>query len=297
MNNVKLVGVADIIPERAERAAREFNCTPYTDFRELLPQVDAVSIAVPTTIHYQVTREVLSRGIHTLLEKPITTTLEEADELIELTKKNHVILQIGHIERFNAAVLKLRSLVTEPKFIEIHRLAPFTTRGSDVSVVLDLMIHDLDIISTLVPGKITSIDAVGVPVLTKNEDIANARIRFDSGCVANVTASRIALDRMRKIRIFQPATYISLDYLSQEISLYRHDRNIPFNPDNPMEGIQHQLLTFEDAEEPLHTELRSFIEAVHTGSEPIVTGEDGRNALKVVLDITAQIRNGSTQPK
>jgi len=286
---VELVGVADTDKQRARDVAAEFDVRGFQDFKELVPLVDALSISVPTKKHFEITEHCLTNKKHVLLEKPIATTLEEADRLILLSEQHGVTFQIGHSERFNAAVQTLRDRIDKPMFIESHRLAPFTVRGCDVNVVLDLMIHDLDIILSLLGSPVERIiDAVGVPLVSKYEDIANARLLFKNGCVANVTASRMSAEPMRKIRVFQPYTYFSLDYAAQEIQCYRLKEG-PIDWENPQALIYDEINI--EREEPLEREITSFTESVLTGSSPIVSGVDGREALDVATRIIEAIRS------
>jgi predicted dehydrogenase len=291
---VRLTSVADVDERRANDVASEFGVKSFRDYRMLEPLVDAVSVAVPTSAHFEVTRFFLERKKHVLLEKPIATTVEEADELIRLSEQNGVTLQIGHSERFNAAVQTLRQRLHRPMFIESHRLAPFSPRGCDVNVVLDLMIHDLDIILSLLKSPVEKIlDAVGVPLISESEDIANARLLFKNGCVANVTASRISADPMRKIRIFQPYTYFSLDYAAQEIKCYRLNKQA-----GGVEDILQALIIDEikvDKEEPLRKELKAFVTSVLQKQAPAVTGYEAREALEVACRIVEAIRSRTYQ--
>ncbi|RJP74522.1 MAG: gfo/Idh/MocA family oxidoreductase [Candidatus Abyssobacteria bacterium SURF_17] len=287
--NVKLVGVADIDRQRADEVAAEFGAKAFEDYRELAQLVDAMSVAVPTSKHFEVTSHLLKEKKHVLLEKPIATTLDEADELIRLSESSGVMLQIGHLERFNAAVRSLRDRLNKPMFIESHRLAPFTPRGCDVDVVLDLMIHDLDIILNILNSPVERVvDAVGVPLVSEHEDIANARLLFRNGCVANVTASRISAEPMRKIRIFQPYTYFSLDYAAQQITCY-HLKKGPIDWTNPETLIIDSIPVEKD--EPLKREIAAFAESVMSGRCPVVTGREARDALEVATRIIEVIRS------
>jgi len=224
MNDVELIGVADENRERADDIANKYETRPFYNYRELFDRVEAVSIAAPTTLHYQIALDFISRNIDVLIEKPITTTIDQADSLINEAEKNGVLVQAGHVERFNKAFSAMKKYVTNPRFIESHRMGPYVGRGIDVDVVLDLMIHDIDIILSLVKSKLNDIRAIGVPVLTNHIDIANARLEFDNGCIANVTASRVSKDKMRKIRIFQPDTYVSIDYGRQSMAVFSRGR-------------------------------------------------------------------------
>lgn len=278
----ELVAVADQHMENAERVAAECNTRAVNDYRELFGQVDAVSIVVPTQMHYQVARDCLEQGIHVLLEKPMTVTVAEADELITLAKARQLVLQIGHLERFNSAVLALKPVLTTPQFIESHRLAAFNPRGADVNVVLDLMIHDIDIIQNLVQSPIRQIDANGVSVLTHEQDIVNARITFESGCVANVTASRVSMKPQRKMRIFQPDAYISIDFQDKVLSVHRKGKKELF-PGIPEITSEESIFENSDA---ILAEVTAFIEAINGKTAPIVTGEDGRQALATAIRIS-----------
>jgi len=278
MAGVRLVGVVDPVAERAATVARETHCTVFPDIDRLGKEVKAVSVVVPTVLHHEIALRCLDAGLDVLLEKPMTTTLEQADVLIEAAARRQVVLQIGHLERFNGAVLAVEPFLTTPRFIESHRLGPFMERGTDVDVVLDLMIHDIDMVLSLVRSPVEEIRAVGVPVLSSQVDIANARIEFASGCAANVTASRVSKDKMRKIRVFQPDTYISIDYQKQDAVVYRRS----------MEGGQPKIV-FEplriEKEEPLKTQLAAFVDCVATRQPPLVSGREGREALRVALDV------------
>jgi len=286
MEGVELVGVADTDSQRLREVTSQFKTTPFPDYRELFGKVDAVSVAVPTTFHYQIAKEFLDRGVDVLVEKPIAETVAEADDLLRAAQRRDRILQVGHIERFNGAVQVLSLLVEEPRFIECHRLGPFAARGTDVDVVLDLMIHDIDIILSLVNSPVKQVNAVGVPVISEQVDIANARIQFESGCVANVTASRVSAERLRKIRIFQKDTYISLDYAHQEVVLYR--RIPPEDSGSRLPQIVKEEVPVEKRE-PLQAELMSFIECVRTRRPPLVSGKEGRQALAVAAEIIKKI--------
>lgn len=281
----ELVGVADVSAEAAQRVADEVGTTAYTDYRELLDKVDAVSIVVPTQLHHQVAKPFLERGIHVLLEKPMTVTVEEADDLIETAKKSGAVLQIGHLERFNSAVLALEGVLNKPMFIESHRLAAFNPRGADVSVILDLMIHDIDIIQNMVRSPIDKIDVNGVSVLTDDVDIANARLQFENGCVANVTASRVSMNGQRKMRIFQHDAYISIDFQDKVLSVHRKGKKEMF-PGIPEITSEESIFESSDA---IRAEIEAFLKAIREGGVPPVTGEDGRRALSTALRITEQL--------
>jgi predicted dehydrogenase len=286
LEDVSLVGVADVDRQKAEEVAAEVGTTAWTDYRDLLGRVDLVSIAVPTPFHYQVAKDCLEVGRHILLEKPITQTVAEAEELIRLASERGLVFQVGHLERFNPAVLALRGVLKNPLFVESHRLAPFKSRGTDVNVVLDLMIHDIDIILTMVPSTIKLVNSVGVPVLSEEVDIANARLQFENGCVANVTASRVSRETMRKIRIFQADAYISIDYQARKIAIYRKNGG-----GMPIPGLPHVSMeerSFEQSD-ALLAEISAFVEAVRSGSAPVVTGEEGKRALELALQINRKL--------
>lgn len=277
--DVELTVVYDADAARAEAIASEFGATPVSSLEELAERCDVASVAVPTVAHREVGCRLMDLGVHVLMEKPIAPTVEDARVLVETSQRTGKVLQIGHIERFNPVMQELEKKLTHPRFIEAHRLSPFPNRSIDIGVVLDLMIHDLEIILHLVNSPIATIDAVGVSVLTQNEDIANARIRFENGCVANVTASRISPDKMRKIRVFQEDCYLSLDY--QEQSGQVHWR----------EGMQIQRGVVEvQPGEPLKLELDAFVRSAAAGVTPKVSGQQGTAALGVALEITRIIR-------
>jgi predicted dehydrogenase len=286
MENVELVGVADVDAKRAQLVANEVATQAYNDYREMLPKVKAVSIAVPTSLHHEVAKACLSAGVDVMVEKPITTTLGEADDLIMLAKEHQRILQVGHLERFNPAVLAMQPLLTPPLFIEGHRIAVFKDRGTDVDVVLDLMIHDIDIVLSIVKAPIVSILTAGAPVVTRHTDIANARLIFANGCTANITVSRISMDNMRRMRIFQPGQYLSVDFGKKEVMSVRLKPTEPGSM--PMPEISKSGFQDQDA---LELELRDFIGHVRDRSRPAVAGEEGRRALDVALQVVAQIQD------
>ncbi|MFA5531127.1 MAG: Gfo/Idh/MocA family oxidoreductase [Thiohalomonadaceae bacterium] len=280
--NSELIAVVDACAETAQRVADELKTEALTDYRQLFGKVDAVSIVVPTQLHHAVAKEFLAHGVHVMLEKPMTVTVAEADELIALAKQKNLVLQIGHLERFNSAVMALEKVLDRPQFIESHRLAPFKPRGADVNVVLDLMIHDIDIIQNLVRSPITKIDTNGVTVLTREIDIANARLTFENGCVANVTASRVSMKPQRKMRIFQPDAYISVDFQDKVLSVHRKGNKEMF-PGIPEITSEESIFENSDA---IRAELEAFLAAIEQGTPPPVTGEDGRDALKTAIWIT-----------
>lgn len=278
LDSVKLAGVCDCNIERALEVGKRFKVASYSDYEELFDKVDAASIAVPTSLHYNVAKDFLRHGIHVLIEKPITKTLSEADELIEIADQNKLILQVGHIERFNSAVLALEPYINKPKFIECQRLGPFHSRVKDVGVVLDLMIHDIDIVLGLIQQDVVSIEAVGLSTISNYEDVANVRLTFQDGTIADITASRVTKDVVRKMRIFQEESYLSLDYVTQDVMLF----------EKTGEKITQKKIKIKK-KNPLKKELKSFIDRVHTGKRPIVSGVEGRRALAVALEIIKKI--------
>lgn len=286
----ELIAVCDINPETTETIAKELGVKAFTDYRQLVGQVDAVSIASTTQSHYEIGKFCLENGIHVLIEKPITTTVSQGEHLTRLANQNHLVLQVGHLERFNAALLAVQPFLDTPYFIESHRIAPFNPRGTDVNVVLDLMIHDIDIIQHLVKSPITYIDAVGTPVLSRWTDIANVRLHFASGCRANVTASRISFKTERKLRLFQNNAYISIDFHQQEFAIYRKGQGEMLPGIPSIEGEKSQ---FEKGD-ALKLEIEAFIASVQHKTPVAVTGEAGVAALKVATDITRQIREHLT---
>jgi len=293
MESVAFAGFVEARDDRAAEVAAELGVRRYPDEASLLADVDAVTIVVPTPAHYSVARAALEAGKHVFIEKPITATLAEAEELLEIAARNGCVVQTGHVERFNRAVRAALPYVSRPRFIESERLALFSVRGSDVAVVLDLMIHDIDLVLTLVGDTAEEISAVGVPVLTPMLDIANARVTFSSGAVANITSSRISRDRVRKIRIFQESGYMSLDLAAGTGHFFRLKEKMdpsrpPAGPVNITDYVDHIPLVAPDGE-PLRLEFDSFVAAVGGDSPVVVTGEDGRRALAVALRIVAEI--------
>ncbi|RKY33100.1 MAG: gfo/Idh/MocA family oxidoreductase [Candidatus Omnitrophota bacterium] len=276
--NCQLHAVCDIDETRLEQGLKELNVFGDSDYKNIFSKVDAVSITVPTKLHFPIAYDFLKHNIHVLVEKPITKNIREAEALIKIARKRNRVLQVGHIERFNSAFSSTKKIVSNPKFIECHRLSPFPNRSLDIGVVLDLMIHDIDIILGLINSKIKKIEAAGVSVLTEYEDIANARITFKNGCVSNLTASRVSDEWLRKIRIFQKDTYISLDYRQAQASIYKKNGSEITKNDLPIEK-----------EEPLKKELESFLDCIINNKRPVVSGEVAREALKVALKIKNQI--------
>ncbi|GBC60062.1 UDP-N-acetyl-D-glucosamine dehydrogenase [Desulfonema ishimotonii] len=287
MDGVELVGVADIDAARSEEIARRFETEACSDYRALFGKVDLVSIVVPTSDHFAVSRAFLMRDVDILIEKPMTTTLEEADELIDIAESRGLLIQVGQLERFNSAAVPLRDIVERPMFIESHRLSIFKNRCTDVSVVLDLMIHDIDIILSLVKSEVRSIHAAGIPAVSEHADIANARLEFATGCVANVTASRISTKNERKLRLFQRDAYISVDFAGCGITIIRkngENRDACLIP-----GMQIEQKSFCGGDS-LEDELTAFVHSVRRREVPEVTGEMGRDALRVALSVMSQIR-------
>jgi predicted dehydrogenase len=297
IESVKLEGIYDVDIERAKKIAGEFNTSAFNSIDELLKIVDAVSIATPTSTHHEVALEALSAGMHIFIEKPITKNAEQAGDLIRKAREKNLKIQVGHIERFNPALLSIEHMKLQPLFIESHRLAQFNPRGTDVAVIHDLMIHDIDIILSLVKSKVTSIAANGVAVVTNNIDIANARIQFESGCVANVTASRISASKMRKMRLFQRDSYISLNFLEGTTEVFKLiDANDDTTPSTMMLGMveaaNKKIIYDKPARKEVNAlkhELELFIDCILNDKEPEVTAEDGKRALEVAHEIIKKI--------
>ncbi|MET0987080.1 MAG: Gfo/Idh/MocA family oxidoreductase [Steroidobacteraceae bacterium] len=283
--DAELVAVVDRDQGAASKVAAETCCEALTDFRALFGRVQAVSIAVPTPAHYEIAKACLEHGVHVLVEKPITTTVEQARELITIAERHRCVLQVGHLERFNPAIVAAASVLKTPRFVESHRMAPFKLRGTDVSVVLDLMIHDIDLIQELVGAPLESIDAIGANVFSGEIDIANARLRFAGGCVANTTASRISMKQERKIRIFQDDAYFSIDLQQKILTIVRKKSDAPIESAAQV-AIEEQSFDQGDA---LLDEIVSFLGVVRTGGRPVVTGEDGLRALETALRITSHV--------
>jgi predicted dehydrogenase len=279
--HAELVGVADVDLARARAVAQAHGVRAVADVSELLPEIAAASVAVPTASHGEVTAKLLEAGVHVLVEKPIAGNLAEARQMVDLASRKGLVLAVGHTERHNPAVEALLAGARNPRFIEVHRLGSFSPRSLDIDVVLDLMIHDLDVVAALVGGRVSSLEAVGVPVLTGRIDIANARLRFDSGCVANLTASRVSQEKIRKLRCFEPERYVSLDYQKQEAVSYRLVRAAGALPEIRREDFR----VVQD--EPLRRELEDFLRAAATGARPVVDGEDGVRALELALRVAA----------
>jgi predicted dehydrogenase len=283
---VKLACVVDINDERARAVAAETGAYPLTDYRELAGRVDMASVAAPGVDHHRITRGLMALGIDVLLEKPMAANLAEARDLADAARASGRILQIGHLERFNPAIVRLRPLLSRPRFVECHRLAPFTERGIDVDVVLDLMVHDLDVLLTIAPSAVSSVEAVGVAVLTDRIDVANARIRFADGLIANLNTSRVAPRRERKIRFFQPDAYISVDYEARRVQVYRKS---PPPPGSAFPVISAEQINVGGGD-PLMDEVASFVESVRTRRPPQVSAEDGLRVMELSERIVAAMR-------
>lgn len=305
---VEFAGLYDVAPETAKRVSEKLRVRAFKSADEAATASDALSVVTPTTTHFALARALLKQGKHLLVEKPMTDNAAQAAELVELAQRHQCVLQVGHVERFNPVFQYLETVAVEPRFIETHRLSPYPSRSTDIGVVLDLMIHDLDVVLAFVKSPVTNVDAVGIPVLSPSEDIANARLRFANGCIANLTVSRISPERMRKIRVFSggPMTsYISLDYRAQEGFIYRVARD-----GEEESSFLKKLLRGKDSvivsefagkrivrepvpiakEEPLKLELKHFIECARTHRTPVVSGESAKRALDLALEITRQIR-------
>lgn len=293
MPEVRFVGFHDARADRAAQVATELGVTAFADLDELIAACDALTIVVPTPAHHAVASRALAAGRHLLVEKPLAVTLAEADELVDLARQHGVVLQTGHVERFNRAIRAALPYVDRPRFIESDRLAPFNPRGADVAVVLDLMIHDIDLVRILVGGRVESLSAVGVPVLTPTVDIANARLTFESGAVANITASRVSRERMRKLRIFQPSGYLSLDLGAGTGEFFRMRGEIDLRAmaaaARSLEEFVERVPLEAPEGEPLRLEFQSFLQAIRGEAPVVVSGEDGREALAVALGIVAEI--------
>jgi predicted dehydrogenase len=289
---VRLVGVVDPNTAQADAVAHEFDCKAFGSIEQMLTthsEVQAVSVAVPTVLHLDVARTLIESGVDVLIEKPLASSQVEANEMLLLAKKHNRIAQVGHLERFNPAVRATLPLITQPMFFEIHRLSVFTPRSLDVDVVLDLMIHDLDIVLAFVHSPVKEIRAVGLPILSGKVDIANVRVEFESGCVANLTASRVSTERVRKLRLFQPGQYISIDYGRQDVLVFSVGDvgGVPAQPSvNPQIQVGKPAIT---AEEPLLAEIKSFLQCVRTRNRPLVSLEDGAHALELALAILSTI--------
>ncbi|HHT9104432.1 MAG TPA: Gfo/Idh/MocA family protein [Candidatus Wujingus californicus] len=304
MPGVELLGVVDIQRKQAEKVAQQYNTGYFLNYKDITDKVQAVSIAVPTKSHYAIAKDFLQHGVHVMIEKPMTGTVLEARELIDISKSKGLVLQAGYIERFNPAIAAIKRLSVNPKFIECHRLSPFTFRSADIGVVLDLMIHDIDILLYITNSKVKKFDAVGVNVISDKEDIANVRVQFQNGCVANVTASRVSITPMRKIRLFSEDSYISIDYQKKDALIYKKSPELTLKSLNISDTnvstiadlksyVFGDLLKIEhikmDDYEPLKKELESFVDCIVSHKEPVVSGEEGLRAIEVANDILREI--------
>lgn len=289
LEGVDLVGVVDTDRKRVNEIARLYDLKGYEDFSQIKGGVDAVSLAVPTERHFSMARDLLDRGVHLLIEKPITSRLEDADALIEMARAKDLVIQVGHVERFNPAVAAMEKMVTRPIFMESQRLHSFTTRGTDVDVVLDLMIHDLDIILHIVPSDVKELHAVGMSVITGKTDIANARMIFENGAVANFTASRVSANTVRKIRVFQRDSYLSVDCAKRRLNVTSLDGELTESAGSFPKVTS--KMTYPESD-PLADEIAAFVNSVNTGKKPVVSAEDGRKALMFAHAIIEQIEGG-----
>ena len=281
---IEFSAIYDVDQARAAELAAQFGTTAVSDLKAFAEQVDAATVAVPTIFHKEVGGFLLEHGKHVLIEKPISDSLDEAQWLVNKAHEAGLILQVGHIERFNPVMRQLEERMNQPRFIEAHRLSPFPNRSMDIGVVLDVMIHDIEIVLHLVKSPLIDVDSIGIPVLTKREDIANARLKFENGCIANITASRVSPEKLRKIRVFQSESYLSLDYQEQSGWIYRKDG---------MQIVREEVQVEKD--EPLKCELAAFVECARQGKRPVVTGQEGTEALRIALQITEQIERGNAK--
>jgi predicted dehydrogenase len=288
----QLVAVVDAREDARDKVAAEVGCRAVADYRDILGEVDAVSIATTTPAHFPIARECLERGVHVLVEKPVTETPDQARALIETATRRGCILQVGHLERFNSAILALEGVLGTPRFIESHRLAPFKERGTDVNVVLDLMIHDIDLIQSLVGSPIVSIDAVGTSVFSRELDIANARIRYANGCVANTTASRVSMKMERKLRLFQDDAYVSIDLQQKVLTIVRKP---PAGAAVTPGQVSIEERSFEQGD-ALRFEIEAFLRSIREGRPPVVSGEDGLRALETAIRITELVQGTGAKP-
>jgi predicted dehydrogenase len=281
MEGVKLAAVADSDMDRARSIAGEYGCRAAADWKDIVDSAEVFSVAVPTSLHHEIGLSLLRQGKHLLVEKPMTTTVQEADDLINEAEKRGLVLQVGHLERFNSGIMLISRMVKKPRFIESRRMSPFLGRGIDVDVTLDLMIHDIDIILSLVRSEITDLRATGAKVLTENIDVAHAWIEFADGCIAEAVTSRMAEEKVRKLKVFQHNSYLDLDYRTQKLSCFEKKNG----------DIEHIVKKTEQTE-PLKEQIRSFIDCVRNGTRPLVSGYEGREALKVALRISELVKHG-----
>ncbi|MDH3713891.1 MAG: Gfo/Idh/MocA family oxidoreductase [Gammaproteobacteria bacterium] len=283
----RLLAVVDADPQRAASVAGELGVVHYTDYRRLLGEVDAVSIAAPTTLHHEIARAFLLSGSHVLVEKPITVSVTEASDLIDVAEQQSRVLQVGHLERFNAALVAMQGRLHQPLFIESHRLAPYNPRGTDVNVVLDLMIHDIDIVLNVLQAEVQNIQAAGTQVLSKDIDIVNARLAFSNGCVANVTASRVALKSERKMRFFQQDACLSVDFQKRVLTVYHKGEREMYPGVPEIVGEEHKF----DDNDAILSEIEAFLGSIRNGTPPVVSGHDGRRALRTAIEITDMLNS------
>lgn len=285
MPEVELIGVSDVNLVQAQSRAWEHNTVAYKQFSDLLPQVEALVVAVPTEFHYEIAAKAMEAGVHCMVEKPITNSEADARKLLELAEKNKVVLQVGHVERFNPAVIETMKHVKNPRFVTIERLGPYDPRVSAIGVTLDLMIHDLDIILTMIDSPIESFEAVGASVLSQHEDITNVRLRFKNGCIADITASRVTMERSRRMRVYQADSYLSIDYVSARLKIYR--KKVPV-----LKTLKDVEVIFPKIEkrEPIKEELYHFIDCINNAKKPGPSGEKGLKALRLALDITKSLK-------
>ncbi|MEW6358897.1 MAG: Gfo/Idh/MocA family oxidoreductase [Planctomycetota bacterium] len=303
--DVKLAAIVDTDEKNGRKIARKCRAEFHTDYTEIADRIDAASIAVPTAHHHRIAKDLLQRGVHVLIEKPMTKSVEEAEELVAIAKQSGALIMVGHVERFNPAFMAIQKHIKSPKFIEAHRLAPFSFRSADIGVVLDLMIHDIDIILHLIQSDIKRIDAAGANVLSNHEDVANARILFDNGCVANVTASRVSIKAMRKIRVFSPNNYCSIDLLAREAVIFTKSPKLTVESLDISKldvstiadlvgfvfgDLLHREKVKIDDHEPLKKEIESFVESVRNGTEPVVSGEQGIKTVRTARTVIDSIR-------
>ncbi len=279
-----LVGVVDSDKKRAEKIASGIQSTPYQNVEELFGKIDALVLSVPTPLHYEIGKRCLENGIHCLIEKPLSQSVSEAEELISIAKNKNLILQVGHVERFNPAIIAAQKYIHNPKFIEVNRLGSYDPRVAHIGVVLDLMIHDLDIVLSLLQSEVKSVEAFGAKVLSEHEDIVKCRLRFENGCIVDLSASRISLDQYRKIRIFQPDSYLSIDYAKKDLKIYKRKTPV-VKSFSDIEILKPALRN----EEPLKLELEHFLDCLRHGKKPLVSGVHGRDALELGLEILEQL--------
>lgn len=285
MPEVELVGISDIDMLRAQTLAWNYNSVAYDNYEDLLPQIDAIVVATPTQLHAQIAAKAMSKGIHCLVEKPITDSEKDAKELLKISEENNVVLQVGHVERFNPAVVEAVKHIKDPLYINMERLGPYDPRVSSIGVTLDLMIHDLDILLSIVNSPIESLDAIGASILSKHDDISNVRIKFKNGTIADITASRVTFERLRRMRVYQDQCYISVDYINSKVKIYKKK----VDPPKSLKDIE-IISPNVEKKEPIREELYHFIDCINNSKKPVPSGEKGLNALKIALEITEKIK-------